>query len=359
MELLYKPDAEEACQRWEAFWQGEMIDRPPVVFGGLRRPDAEDIPGPSQLLGFDGDFARAFEIVDRRLSGGLFLAETFPCHPPSLGPDQVAGFLGCKIGLNEASGDTSWVEPCVEDWESALPLTLDPENRYWKHILEFCAYLRPRARGRFLLGHLDLHGNLDGLGAMRGYERLCMDLVDAPELIDRAVEQICALFPEIYDAVYEAAGMAEVGYTTSWGALVAPGKTNMLQCDFSAMMSPAMFNRWVMPCLEVESQVLDHSAYHLDGPEALCHVPSLLSLPRVHVMQWVIGAGLQESRPITTWIELYQQFQAAGKACQIPGSIEELKVVHKQLKPNLVQYITWVNNVAEAEDFLKWLQENS
>ena len=360
MELLYKPNADEALRRWEAFWQGEMLDRPPVIFHALHKPNFEEVPGRGQLLGWEGDFAQAFEIMDRRLSYGEYPGEGFPAHAPCLGPDQIAGFLGCPIVLNEASGDTSWVEPCVQDWRSKLPLRLDPENRYWQQMLAFCEYLGPRAKGRFLLGQLDLHGNLDGLGAMRGYERMCLDLADTPEVVDEAVEEICALFPEIYDGVYNAAGMGEVGYTTSWGGLVAPGKTTMLQCDFSAVMSPSMFNRWVLPCLEAETSFLDHSAYHLDGPDALCHVPSLLSLERLHVIQWVIGAGLIDARPITTWIELYQKFQAAGKACQISSwSLDEIKAVHKQLKPNLVQYIVSVGSVAEAEAFLQWLMDNS
>lgn len=358
MELLYKPNADEALQRWEAFWQGEMLDRPPVLLT-LRKPGTENVPGISQLLAFEDDFDLIVETVNNALAATDFLGEAFPAFSPCLGPDQLAGFLGCEIKTNPASGDTSWVEPCVKDWNQALPLKLESENPYWRRILEVCEYVRPHAKGKFLMGHLDLHGNMDGLAAMRGFERMCLDMVDTPELVDEAVTQICELFPQVYDAVYYAAGMDEQGYTTSWGGLVAPGRHVMIQCDFAALMSPGMFNRWVMPCLERETEFLDHSCYHLDGPDALCHVPSLLSLPRLHVIQWVIGAGLVDSRPITTWIELYQQFQAAGKACQIHGTVEELKVVHRQLKPNLVQYGASVASVEEAEGFLEWLVENS
>jgi len=359
MELLYKPNADEALRRWDAFWAGDMLDRPPVCHTALRREGTGPLPPLHQLTGFDWNFAGIAEDIEANLAALYFVAESFPGFGPSLGPDQFAGYLGCRIRLNEASGDTSWVELCVKDWASALPVHLDPSNRYWKQMLEFCAYLRPRAAGKFLVGVQDLHSNMDALAAMRGYEQMCLDMVDVPELIDEAVTQVRAIYPAVYDGFYEAAGLGEVGYTAPWAALVAPGKGNMVQCDFSALMSPRMFNRWVMPCLEDETSYLDHCAYHLDGPDALCHVPSLMTLAGLHVMQWTIGDGLIDSRPPSTWIELYQQFQAAGKACQIGGPVEMLKEIHPQLKPNLIHYVVEARSVAEVEEFLQWLVENS
>ena len=41
MELLYKPDFEEAARRWQAFWAGELLDRHPTVIT-VRRPGSPE-----------------------------------------------------------------------------------------------------------------------------------------------------------------------------------------------------------------------------------------------------------------------------------------------------------------------------
>jgi 5-methyltetrahydrofolate--homocysteine methyltransferase len=359
MDLLYKPDADQALRRWDAFWQGDMIDRPPVCIT-VPREGVPEIPLWDQLSGFDEDLGEIADRLEATYAAHEFLGEAFPAFAPSVGPDQFAAFLGCPVVNNPDSAPTLWVTPCVEDWESALPLALDPDNYYWRHIREFYAYLRPRAQGKYLLKPLDQNGNMECLAAMRGFEAMCLDMVERPELVDRAVAQVRELFGPVYDAVYEAGGMGEQGYTGSWAGTLARGKHNVLACDFAALMSPAMFDRWVMPCLEAETEFLDHTLYHLDGPDAIRHLPSLLGLPRLHCIQWIVGDGLRDWRPIPTWVELYQRIQATGRACQVlEASIPELKQLHPHLKPNLVQYCTYAATRAEGEEFLQWLVENS
>ena len=53
------------------------------------------------------------------------------------------------------------------------------------------------------------------------------------------------------------------------------------------MLSPAMFDRFVVPELDVYGE--DHGAlwYHLDGGDARQHLPRLLSLPYLRVVQYV------------------------------------------------------------------------
>ena len=360
MNLLYKPDADDALRRLEAFWHNDMLDRPPVLvtcpLPGMTVPR-----GPGQLAAFDGDFAGAVAQFEEMAAAVYWGAESFPSMGPCVGPDQFAAFFGGEIVISPDSKDTSWVERFVDDWSDVLPLRLDPENRYWKHILAYMDYAGKAAAGKFLIATLDTHSNMDALGAMRGYERLCLDMVDRPEVIDDACVQVREFYVPVYDAVWQAAGMDRVGWTTSWLGAVGPGKGTCVQCDFGALMSPRMFDRWVRPCLEAETAFLDHAIYHWDGPDALPHLPSLLSLPDLHGIQWVPGAGLEkEGRQMYTWVDLLQQIQAAGKSVYAYGPAEALQTLHKQLEPNLVMYSAWgLQTPREAEGFCKWLEENS
>ncbi|HEX7541596.1 MAG TPA: hypothetical protein VF352_05645 [Anaerolineales bacterium] len=55
------------------------------------------------------------------------------------------------------------------------------------------------------------------------------------------------------------------------------------------MISPKMFERFVLPDLETCCAAMDHALYHLDGKGQLVHVDTLLSTPRLRGIQWVPG----------------------------------------------------------------------
>ncbi len=357
MELLYKPDFEEAARRWRAFWQGELIDRPPTVIT-VRREGAPERPGVRQLEGRDGDFAAALDKFEAWAEPMYFAGEAMPKFRFGLGPDQFAAFMGGEIQFSEEH-DTSWVLPSVDDWAEVMPLRIRPDNQHWQHVLAFAEAAGQRAAGKFLVDALDMHSNLDALAAFRGYQQFCLDMIDQPEVIDQVVAQVIELYSLVYEGVANAARMDEVGWTTHWGQLTAPGKSEMMQCDFSAVMSPEMFRRWLRPALEAESEFLDHSFYHLDGPDALIHLPELLSIPNIHGIQWVPGAALDAERGQHTWVDLFQTIQKAGKAVQTWGSPEAIKWLHPQIRPELVQYNAWCETPAAADELLAWLGANS
>ena len=64
-------------------------------------------------------------------------------------------------------------------------------------MLEFYHRAADRMAGKMLLSSLDLHTNMDLLAAIRGRQRLCMDLVDQPEMVDRAMDDSRAIFREM------------------------------------------------------------------------------------------------------------------------------------------------------------------
>ncbi len=356
MELLYKPDFEEAARRWQAFWAGELLDRPPAVIK-VRRPGSPERPSIPQIVGLDGDFIGPLDTFEAWAETVYFAGEALPCFVPSFGPDQYAGFLGCEIVTAEASGDTSWVKPCIEDWDEFLPVELDTDNRYLRRMLDFYDVITERAAGKFLVGTLDAHGGMDALAAACGYQQILMDMVDRPEVIDVAAQQVRKLNPQIFEATWQAGGIDRFGWSSDWCGMGFPARGGITQSDFSAMLSPEMFRRWVLPALEVEWEYLDHNFYHLDGPDALVHLPDLLAAPQLHGIQWVPGTGQQ---PQHTWIDLLQEIQAAGKTVEIWGDAEAIKWVHPQLEPNLVWYlIGGTKTPAEADEMLAWLARNS
>lgn len=353
VELKYKYDSDEALSRWTAFWQGQLVDRPPTVIP-VRREGAPKAPKPDYLAGFDGDFQGAIDRFEEWADTIYFAGEVFPAIKPRIGPDQGSAFMGGKVEFS-IEDDTSWVLPSVDKWRDVMPLHIDPTNQYWIHILTFYEAAARRAPGKYLIRDLDMDIGLGALAALRGVQRFCFDLIDRPDLIDELVKEVIPLFRQVYEAGLRAAGMERLGFTIFMGNMVCPGKGETLCCDFSALISPEMFQRWVVPSLEVHTEYLDHSFYHLDGPDALVHLPALLSLPSLHGIQWVPGSRLAVEKPQHTWIELFQTIQEKGKAVQVWGNPEEIKWAHPQLKPELTTYHVACSNAKEADELLSWL----
>jgi hypothetical protein len=353
VELVYKPDFEEAKKYWRAFWAGEVIDRP-CVYVTSHREDARAIAGPPGMNGFlDPD--QILPVIDEILEQTIFHAEAVPFFLPNFGPDQFAAWLGAELHYEESSGSTSWSVPMIEDWDADGKDIDHPHGIWWEKALGYYRRAAKHADDKFLIGFPDYHSNMDALSALRGPQNLCMDLWDIPEAVDRAMARVRKAFAPTFEAVELAGNMPGRGYM-SWLPYYSEGRFAVLQCDFACMVSPEHFRRWILPALEEESSYLDNAVYHYDGPDALVHLQDVLSIPGIHSIQWVPGSG---NPPQIEWMDLLKEIRKAGKGLVLGGPPDEVKQIHRELGPEGIFYITWVPSEKEAEDLLAWLRKNT
>ena len=352
--LEFKPDFHEALTRWEAFWAGEVLDRPCIMMSCPQ--DGQEVPpGPAYMAGHDGNFRPVIDQVLERNAAIVFGGEAMPFYSPSFGPDMFAAFMGADLQWSDTDQSTNWAVPFVDDWDEALPLGIKPDNAWWLRMQDFMRELGQALAGKMLVAHIDLHSNTDALSAARLPERLCTDLYDCPETIDQAMAQVRPLYSYVYDTLYDAADMGRHG-TCGWVPLYHPRKTNTIQCDFAALVGPEHFRRFVLPALEEEAAFLDRCCYHYDGPDCLVHIDDICAIEGLDVIQWTPGAG---GKPFIEWMDLLQEFQAQGQGLWIPCSTEELKTYHRELRPEKVCYQCGAANEKEIEDTLTWLVRNT
>jgi hypothetical protein len=354
MELSFKPNLSEAIERWRAFWNQEIIKRPCVAVTAPKE-GVEPAPGWRYPLRPDDHFDRVLDGVEAHLASRHFGGEAMPAWEPCFGPDQLAAFVGARLDYSRDSSGTSWSVPFVESWEEALPLRLGAGNDSWARMLEAVRMAGERGKGKFLVATLDMHSNLDWLAAIRDPIQLSMDLLDTPDLVGRAMANVRQLYRELYEAIWEAAGMEGRG-TSSWLPYYCEGRYATTQCDFACLISPAQFNEFVLPALEEECDGLDHSVYHYDGKTALQHFDAVTGIKSLDGIQWTPTAG---GPPMMEWTDLLKRFQAAGKSLYVGCTAEELKVYHRELKPNLVFYNVGVGSEKEADELLRWLERNT
>jgi hypothetical protein len=354
MPLAFKPDAEEAAKRWEAFFAGEMIDRPVVCAAAPKKGSKQ--PRPPELTYHDRVFRDIDEILDRALRLGedtFYGGEAFPSFCPSFGPDEIAAFAGGRLEWSNESGNTNWSKPFVEDWSKALPLKIREDNPLWQRLMKLMRRAAERLEGKMLITPIDLHSNMDLLAAIRGPQRLCLDLMDHPEMIEEAMKSSRAIFPKLWDDLSKAGKMRERGYYQHCFSMEGAA---MLQCDFICMMSPEMCNRFVMPALEEEAAIVKRVYFHWDGPDALRHTPAVLASKGLYLLSYVTGAGHGSH---LDHLDMLKNLQAHGKAVAVGGTPEQLKIMHRHLKPDKVVYQANLMTQTEAEELLEWFVKNT
>ena len=172
------------------------------------------------------------------------------------------------------------------------------------------------AQGKYFVGSPDLAENMDLLSSLRSAQRLCMDMLERPEWIEQKIWETNDVWFAAYDRIYEIIklpdGSSAYGAFYIWG----PGKVAKVQCDASAMFSPQMYRRFVVPALTAQCEWLDHSLYHLDGTQAMVHLDALLEIAPLDAIEWTPQAGI-ETGGNKRWYDLYRRILAAGKSVQV------------------------------------------
>ena len=249
------------------------------------------------------------------------------------------------------SPGTVWCEPFIHD-PGDQALRFDPEYSYWRFSWKLAQELRQVGAGKFLLQFPDFIEGLDTLAALRGSEELLIDLIERPEWVARMVEAITTVYFEYYDRFYELM-KDERGGSVFWAW--APGRMCKLQCDFSAMISPSMFDEFMMPALRAMTARFDHCMYHWDGPGAIVHQDLLLSLPDLDMIQWTPGSGVDHAAH-PRWFPLHRKTVDAGKKVFIGcPDIDSLRTLAREFGRDLRSFLIRYDapSLEEAERFLR------
>lgn len=312
MEKIYDLSAEQKF-RYNAFWDRKDAGRACMFItawdGGEHFPEPETVED-------------QWENVPRRIENTLYdightryFAEGYPSVFTNFGPGALTACIG---GTHKLSPYTVWFEnrQVIEDWENVPALSILPESRMYRMIEEMTAGLLSH-KDKLITSIMDIGGTMDIVAALRGSENLLYDLYDYPEEIKAFIKKLELLWKE-YFLTYSARLIREQGCMTSWQPVWSDRSFYPLQCDFSAMISPEMFGEFILPDLRFQTEYMERSIYHWDGPGEIPHLDQLLSLPRLNAIQWTSGDG---NPPLEDpcWYDLYRRIQAAGKGLILLG----------------------------------------
>ena len=357
--MKYKDDWPQAQHRLDAWWEHRLTGRAIVIATAPREHPAGDIPAPPEPHDLVDRWTNP-EILGlnalRNAANTYFAGEAFPQMWVNLGPGIMATYIGSTPTFHE---ETVWFgEVPHEGIESIADyLEYDPGSVWWQRTQSITRRLLEIAGGELIIGHTDLGGAHDILASMRGTTPLLTDFIDRPEAIKPLAGRIGELWHRYYDEllhIFRAAGQEG---TNAWMGIWCRGTWYPLQCDFSAMISPAMFEEHVLPALEYQCGRLDHSIYHWDGPGQIPHLDLLLSIDRLDGIQWTPGAG-NPGLESDDWLPLYRRIVDAGKNLVLLGlPIGAVRDLCRKLPPEHLLINTGGTGEREVRDLVAALEK--
>jgi 5-methyltetrahydrofolate--homocysteine methyltransferase len=175
-----------------------------------------------------------------------------------------------------------------------------------------------------------------------------MDLLDQPEVVKPVLHEVNAAWLRYWQASIGVIHQWVGGYL-HWFCTWSDRPSTDLQCDFSILISPDMFEEFFLPELEQQTQWVERTLYHLDGPGAVRHLDALLSLPRLTGIQWIPGAG---APPPSKWIPVLRRIQAKGKLVWLFCEPWEVEVLMAELEPEGLLMCTQCESEEEAKELI-------
>lgn len=265
----------------------------------------------------------AAQQIDDAYSNVEFYGDAFPVF--YMRPTGILGGYLCQDHHLNLNLGTVWFTNDILDLEEAANLELDRQRPLFARSMALTKAVQKHFAGKLALGVPDLGGIYDILASICDSNELLVDLYDEEEATKKAAWCLHEEFKKAYDDFVAAIDPEAIPGYTCWATMLSQKPYFVLQNDFSAMISADMFDEFYLPILRKECQYIPRTIYHLDGPGAVRHLDSILSVPELDGVQWINGAG---APGLDQWPDIYRKIIAAGKLCQVfINGAEELRYI--------------------------------
>ncbi len=318
-------------QDFELWWE-HKLDRPiiQVTLTNMSKALTGDFFGSNyrkEILeaSYDMEISveEAVKRIDDAYSSVEFYGDAFPVF--YMRPTGVlGGYLGQESHINRNLG-TVWFHNEKKSLKEALALSLDRSCDLYKRSIGLTRQVQEHFDGKVAVGVPDLGGVYDILASICDSNDLLLDLCIEEEAVKKAAWNIHEQFKLAYEDFLGAIDPGKIPGYTCWATMLSQKPYFVLQNDFSAMISADMFDDFYMPILEKECRHIPRTIYHLDGPGAVRHLDSILTIPELDGVQWINGAG---APGLDQWPDIYRKIRSAGKLCQVfINGAEELRYI--------------------------------
>jgi len=346
--MKYKLDWHDAQRRLTALWNHEVTDRPCIAVTAPHGRSVAHPPAPStpRRKWLDPDWVLAD--MAARLESTWWGGEAIPSCL------LMAGWVLCLGGTPRFDMNTIWFDTTDVDFTRPWPLRYSPDDEWVKahaHLYETVADFA--GKDDFVVGSPCALPANDLFSMFMGTEAFLVGLVDHPEWMREAItagahEQVRVCL-QLRDRIrhrhkfwYGIAG---------WMPFWAPEPFIGTQSDVSCMLSPDMFEQFIVPELDIYGEAFGAMWYHLDGGDARQHLSRLLSLPYLRVVQYTPAPCEPPNGP--AHLDLYREIQSQGRIVHIQVPREHVGHLSRELDPALVMLQTHCDDVSQGQALLE------
>jgi hypothetical protein len=348
-----KPDYEITKRRFDAFWSRELLDRPLVQFR-LYKSNNERCMLPRSKHSRNMESCENPELQAKwhldDLSNQVFLGDSLPVVCPSNGPAGMQTFYDQQ--LHTSQDGMLWNEPRVADFNDLEWLSLNWESPWLNRLRILTEACLHTGAGRFITGLSNWLVGADCLAAILGYQQFAAALIQESDWVRKALDRSRVDFERLYLEFHARLTLAGQPGTT-WVPLLSDGRYYVIANDFSAMISTSLYRQYFLEGVMRECQFLDHSIYHLDGPDAVRHLDAILEVEELDGIHFIPSPT---DAAFIRWADVYRRIQAAGKCLIVNCDLNEVDAISHTLKPEgLLLNVGNVTSIEEANDLLEFI----
>ncbi len=273
-------------QLHDYFISKRMAAAAPLLCEGMKiTPDMLEVER------FFDDYERMHRESLRTGQDGFWVAEPFNGIP------WMEAFFGCEVVATKSSFVS---EHCIEAVADLKKIRLNADNAWLAKYLEFVEKLSRFSAGRFPIGQPIMRGASDTVGALIGQTELVYAIYEDPEIIREAFFKVNAGLRTVIERQFEIAPSFLGGYSMGLYEVWCPGKCIWFQEDLSALLSPQIYNDFLLAPDASVCAGYEYTAAHLH-PASFFIVDALLrvdGLKAIQINKDVGGPSIAEMIPV-------------------------------------------------------------
>ena len=352
---------QEIIQKHQAFWNRDTVEVPLVgiflggwtFFKDNRGGDniwQKDTLSPDQLdpERFVPDYLKLFEAEVGLGDDLIRAAQPFASVP------WMEAMMGCPI---RCAKPNVWADPMAESLAELPRIEFDPDNPWVRKYVDFLKVFDKHFAGQHPAAASILRGPGDLLSAAIGDSKAVYAYIDQPEQTTEVLKQLANLFMAFIKHQWIYTSKCDNGYILAQNEIWAPGPTLRIQEDASALLSPEIYQQYLLPRDREISGLTKHNVMHLHTT-SLHLLKYILELETLTAIQISKDDGYGHVRNLVPALESVQQ---AGKRLILRGRFEldELEMIQTELSPVGLCVHTVVDTQAEGLEHLGLLKQNA
>ncbi len=349
--MEYKPDLKNVIERYKAFWQKDLYDRPPIrirypITGQSDEEWTHACQSPETYYAYhENVFYRRVDLWD----------DALPSATVDMGPGFMGGVMGCQVRFEHG---TSWSEHCLKDWSDVdrfSRISIGDKNPWIRRLEHMMNYFTEKSRDKCVVGLALPLGPGDIINALRGPNEICLDFYTSPEEIRKLGETCTKAWIDVTQYQLDRIQPLEGGYCDNYD-IWTPGRTSYFANDITTLISPETYREHLFSFDCQVAETLDTPWLHVHSG-GMQIVPEFLKIPRLAGIQIVsdapAGPSLKEILP------LLREIQKNHCLLLRKYPMEEIEQILPELTSKGLYIDTQCGSLKEAQIILDmWSQRN-